>query len=284
MKTLFKSEAGKKKIIDLYDEKLESLNIEYQYETVDTKYGKTNVIVTGDATKPPMILIHGSNGSAPVALDTYQNLHKKYRLYAVDVLAQPNKSEGTLLSMKDNSYGEWMNEIINHFNFDSVEMAGFSFGGLVILKTLEYDESKVKEVYLSAPAYIANGNQLKALFKFFIPMKRYMKTKKQKYVEKFLSEVFTEKDEFAINQLSLVFLEFEMDFTPVPVIDTKKAKEIKTPISIFAAENDIIFPGKKMLKRASKIFPSLKYTMLIEDSKHVQNRAQNEMIEEVILK
>ncbi|WP_107038273.1 alpha/beta fold hydrolase [Brumimicrobium mesophilum] len=284
MKSLFKSEAGKKKIIDLYDEKLESLTIDYHYETVDTKYGKTNVIVTGDATKPPMILVHGSNGSAPIALETCQNLHKKYRLYAVDVLAQPNKSEGTRLNMKDDSYGEWMTEVINHFSFDSVEMAGFSFGGLVILKTLEYDESKVKEVYLSAPAYIANGSQLKALFKFFIPMKRYMKTKKQKYVEKFLDEVFTKKDEFAINQLSLVFLEFEMDFTPVPVIDAKKAKEIKTPITIFAAKDDIIFPGKKMLKRASKIFPSLKHTVLIEDSKHVQNSAQNEMIEEVILK
>lgn len=284
MKSLFKSEAGKKKIINLYDEKLESLNIDYQYETVNTTYGKTNVIVTGDSTKPPMILVHGSNGSAPVALETYQNLHKKYRLYAVDVLAQPNKSEGTRLSMKDDSYGVWMNEIINHFNLDSVEMAGFSFGGLVILKTLEYDESKVKEVHLSAPAYIVNGNQLKALFKVFIPMKRYMKTEKQKHVEKFLAEVFTEKDEFAINQLSVVFLEFNMDFTPVPVIDSKKAKEIKTPISIFAAQNDIMFPGKKMLKRASKIFPSLKNTVLIEDSKHVQNREQNQMIEEVILK
>lgn len=49
-----------------------------------------------------------------------------------------------------------------------------------------------------------------------------------------------------------------MDFTPVPFIDAKAANEITTPITIFAAQNDILFPGNKMIKRAAKIFPSLK--------------------------
>ncbi|MEQ9307515.1 MAG: hypothetical protein RJQ14_26630, partial [Marinoscillum sp.] len=197
--------------------------------------------------------------------------------------AQPNKSAETRLSMKDTSYGKWMNEVIAELNIESVTMAGFSFGGLVILKTLEHDESKVIKVYLSAPAYIVNGNPLKALFKVFIPMKRYIKTKKAKYVERFLSHLFTDRDEFAINYLSKVFLEFKMDFTPVPVIDSKKAARIQIPINIFAAQHDVLFPGKKMLKRAKRIFPSLKASELIADSKHVQSKEQNRMIEEVIM-
>jgi len=279
---MFKSKKGKDEILQLYDKKLECLNLGFEYLTVQTSFGKTNVIVTGDQRNPPIILVHGSNGCAPIALETYANLHKTYRVYAVDVLAQPNKSAETRLSMKDDSYGKWMNEIIADLKIESVTMAGFSFGGLIILKTLEYDESKIKEVFLSAPAYIVNGNPLQALFKVFIPMKKYMKTKKVKYVEKFLSHLFTDRDEFAIKFLSKVFLEFEMDFTPVPVIHAKKAKEITTPITIFAAGNDIMFPGNKMIKRAEKIFPSLRKSMLLEHSKHVQNREQNEMIEQEI--
>ena len=283
--SMFKSEKGKKEILHLYDEKLKSLNIDYEYLAVQTSFGKTNIIVTGDPANPPIILVHGSNGCAPVALETYANLHKTYRVFAVDVLAQPNKSAETRLSMKDDSYGKWMNEILADQKIDSVTMAGFSFGGLIILKTLEYDESRIKEVYLSSPAYIVNGNPLKAIFKVLVPMKRYMKTKKVKYVEKFLSHLFTDRDEFAIQFLSKVFLEFEMDFTPVPVIDAKKAREITTPITLFAAQNDIMFPGKKMIKRADKIFPSLRKSTLLEHSKHVQNKEQNEMIEqEIILK
>lgn len=282
-KSLFRTEKGKKDILKLYDQKLEELDIAYESIQIDTSFGKTNIISTGDSSNPPIILVHGSNACAPIALETYPNVYKNYRVYAVDVLAQPNKSAGTRLSMKDDSYGKWMNEIIINLELEAVTMAGFSFGGLVILKTLEYDESKVKEVFLSAPAYIVNGNPFKALFKVFIPMKRYMKTKNAKYVEKFLAEVFTDRDEFGIQYLSKVFLEFDMDFTPIPVIDGKKASGIKTPITIFAARHDVIFPGNKMLKRARRIFPSLKAGVLLENSKHVQSKDDNRRIEEVIM-
>jgi len=280
---MFKSKKGKNEILSLYDQKLESLNLDFEYLTVQTSFGKTNIIATGDPANPPIIIVHGSNGCAPIVLETYANLHKTYRVFAVDVLAQPNKSAETRLSMKDDSYGRWMNQIITSLDKSSVTLAGFSFGGLIILKTLENNESRVKEVYLSAPAYIVNGNPLKALFKVFIPMKRYMKTKKIKYVERFLSHLFTDRDEFAIEFLSKIFLEFDMDFTPVPVIDAKKAREITTPITLFAAGNDIMFPGNKMIKRATKIFPSLKKSTLLEYSKHVQNKEQNEMIEHEIM-
>ena len=284
MKSLFQSKQGKKEILSLYDEKLKSLEIEFEYLTINTSFGNTNIITAGNPLNPPIMLVHGSNGCAPIALETYSNLHKSYRVYAIDVLAQPNKSAETRLSMKDDSYGKWVIELIEKLKIDKVSMAGFSFGGLIILKTLEYDESKISEVFLSSPAYIVNGNPLKALFKIFIPMKQYIKSKNTKYIEKFLAELFTTRDEFAYKYLSKVFVEFEMDFTPVPIIKANKARNIKTPITVFAAQNDVIFPGKKILKRAKKIFPSLKLSKLIIDSKHVQSKEQNLMIEEIIMK
>ncbi|MDO6519544.1 alpha/beta hydrolase [Zobellia uliginosa] len=283
MKALFKTEIGKKEILDLYDQKLEELNIVFTYLNIDTSFGKTNIIATGESTNPPIILIHGSNGCAPIALETYPNLRKNFRVYAVDVVAQPNKSEDRWLSMKDDSYGRWVNEIISSLGLEKVTLVGFSLGGLIILKTLEFDESKVKQVYLAAPAYIVNGNPLKTLFKIFIPMKRFMRTQKVKYIEKFLKELFTERDEFAINYLSKVFLHFRMDFTPVPVINKSGANSIQTPITLFAAQDDILFPGIKMIKRAKEIFPSLKSTQIFEYSKHVQSKAQNQIIEKAIL-
>lgn len=278
MESLFKTIYGKREVLNLYDQKLNELNIEFEYLKINTSYGETNIIISGKSENPPIIIIHGSNGCAPIALETYCDLNKSFRVFAIDVLAQPNKSAATRLSMKDESYGKWMIEIIIALKLDNVTMAGFSFGGLVILKTLGFDESKIKEVYLSSPAYIVNGNPLKALFKIFIPMKRFMKTKKLKYIEKFLLEVFTERDEFAVKYLSKVFLHFNMDFTPLPVINTKKASLIKTPITLFAGKKDVLFPGNKMIKRAKNIFPNLKSVTFFEDSKHVQSKKQNELI------
>ena len=281
--SFFKTREGKQEILDLYDEKLKELNIEYTYEKVETSIGTTNIICAGNSKLSPLLLIHGSNGCAPIALETYPNLKDHYRVYAIDVPAQPNKSAETRLSMKDNSYGRWVNEIMEQLQIENARMIGFSFGGLVILKTLEYDESRIKEVYLAAPAYIVNGNPLKLLLKVFIPIRRYISTGKIKLVEKFLSELFTERDDFAVRFLAKVFRHYTMDFTPVPTISTRAAKSIKTPISLFAAKNDLMFPGDKMLKRASQIFPSLKRTTLFEESKHVQSKAENLIIESTVI-
>ena len=283
MQSLYKSEFGKNEILNLYNQKLKELGIEYTYRIIDTDFGKTNIIITGDSTKPPLIIVHGSNGCAPIALETYPTLSEKFQVFAIDVLAQPNKSAETRLNMKDNSYGLWINELINKLELKNVTMAGFSFSGLIILKTLIQNESNIKEVFLSAPAFIVNGNPLIALFKIFIPMKQYIRTQKTKYIEKFLETLFSEKDEFAINYLSKVFLYFDMDFSPIPIIKKKEALSIKTPITLIVAKNDIIFPGVKMMKRANKIFPSLKNTLLLENSKHVQNRNDNTKIEKLIL-
>ncbi|PWI29552.1 alpha/beta hydrolase [Flavobacteriaceae bacterium LYZ1037] len=282
MESLYKSETGKREILNLYNQKLKDLNINYQNHEIETAFGKTNVIVTGDATKPPILVVHGSNGCAPIALETYSGLESHFQVFAVDVLAQPNKSAETRLSMKNEDYGKWLHEVIDILELKNVTLAGFSFGGLVILKALEFKDANINEVFLTAPAYIVNGNPLQALFKVFIPMKRFMKSKKTKYVERFLKEVFTEKDDFALQFLSTVFLHFKMDFTPVPLINRREANAIKTPITLITAKNDLMFPGEKMIKRANRIFPSLKKTVLLKHSKHVQNRNDNKRIVNLI--
>jgi len=283
MASLFKTESGQLEILGLYNSKLTELNLDTKTSTLETSFGKTNCIISGNEIKPPILVIHGSNGCAPIALETYIDLKDDYCIYAVDVLAQPNKSAETRLSMSDDSYGQWLNEVITELKLTNVTLAGFSFGGLIILKTLIHDEANIKEVFLSAPAYIVNGNPVKALFKFFIPMKRFMKTKKSKYLNQFLSVAFTEQDNFAFNYLSAVFQYFNMDFTPIPIIKTIEANSIQTPITLIAAEDDIVFPGAKMIKRAKKIFPSLKHTVLLKHSKHVQTKADNKLISQLII-
>jgi pimeloyl-ACP methyl ester carboxylesterase len=283
MKPLYKSPVHKKVILKIYQEKLDELNIDYHFKEVMTQFGKTNIVVTGNAKNPPLVLVHGSNGCAPIGLEIFPKLAQKYQVFAVDVIAQPNRSSETRPSMKDNSYGKWMNEVMEKMNLKGVTMVGFSFGGLIIWKTLVENESRIKEAFLICPAGIVNGNPLKAIFKVFIPMKRYMWTKKIKFVERFLSALFTERDEFAVKFLSKVFLDFEMDFSPIPTIKENEAKKITIPLTIIGADDDLIFPGEKLLKRAKSIFPSLKKEWLLNDSKHVQRRVDNQKIEALIL-
>lgn len=74
-----------------------------------------------------------------------------------------------------------------------------------------------------------------------------------------------------------------MDFTSVSTNDKEKAASIKTPIILFATKHDVLFPGEKMIKRATQIFLSLKESVLLHNSKHVQSTSDSRFIENLIL-
>ncbi len=279
----FKSQEGKSRILSLYNRKLKELSIDYSEKSVDTKYGKTNVLCVGDTNLPPLVLIHGTGGCAPQILESFPHLASQYCVYAIDVLAQPNKSAENRLDMKSLDYGKWLLEVIIKLRLKEVTLVGFSFGGLISLKALEYNETPIKQVFLLAPVYIVNGNPILNLWKMFIPLKKFIKTNNQAYIKKVMDVLFSEYDGFALVFMSTVFQNCNMDFSPLPVISKNRAKSIKTPISIFAAEQDIMFPGKKMIKRAKQIFPSLEEVALLNGSKHVPNATDFKRIEELML-
>jgi len=278
----FKSKEGSETILELYNQKLNDLSVNYSEKLLETKFGATNVISVGDTNLPPLLLLHGTGGCAPQILDSFPNLASKYCVYAVDVLAQPNKSAENRLDMKSLEYGKWLIEVIIKLRLKDVTLVGFSFGGFISLKALEFNEISIKEVFLIAPVYIVNGNPFINVWKMFIPLKKFIKTNNQKYIKKVMNALFSEYDDFALEYMSLTFQHCNMDFSPLPIISKDSGKNIKTPITIFASENDIMFPGRKMIKRAKRVLPSLNSVVLLEDSKHVPSNKDFELIEALI--
>ncbi|BAO77344.1 alpha/beta hydrolase [Winogradskyella sp. PG-2] len=279
----FKSKEGKEKILKLYNQKLNQLNIEYYEKLLETKFGATNIIITGETKQPPLLLIHGTGGCAPLILESFPDLSSKYCVYAIDVLAQPNKSGEQRLDMKSLDYGEWLLEVVIKLRLKDVTLVGFSFGGLISLKALEFSEIPIKEVFLIAPVYIVNGNPILGLMKMFLPLKKFIKTNNQNYIKKVMNVLFTEYDNFALQFMSNTFKYCNMDFSPLPVISKRNAQNIETPITIFAVQKDIMFPGRRMIKRARSIFPSLKEAVLLKQSKHVPNLKNFKIIESTII-
>lgn len=279
----FKTKEGKAEILDLYNQKLNELTIDYSEKLIETKFGKTNILVVGDVTLPPLLLIHGTGGCAPLILESFSELHKHYCVYAVDVLAQPNKSDENLLNMKTLEYGKWLTDIIIKLRLKEVTLVGFSFGGLISLKSLLFNQTSIKKAYLIAPVFIVNGNPFLSLFKMFIPIKKYIKSHDITQMKKVMKVLFTEYDEFGLQFLAKTFQHCNMDFSPLPVISKKEAKNIHTPIAIFACEKDLLFPGKKMIKKAKSIFSSLDEVILLKDTKHVPSAKDFLAIQERII-
>ncbi|MEM8892922.1 MAG: alpha/beta hydrolase [Bacteroidota bacterium] len=278
MNSFFTDAQAQEAAADLYQKKLDELNIDHESFYIESSFGNTHIISTGKTDGPPLILLHGSNGCAPIAIEALKGLLDNFKVFAIDVPGQPNLSEAFRPSMKNDEYGKWMSEVLSKLDVNQAVLVGISFGGFVCMKSLAFDASRISKAFLIVPAGIVNGNPLTALRKVFLPMKLYKWKGNQRHIHKFLHALFSEKDEFAISFLAIIFQHFDMDFSPIPLIQKEEAQKIKTPIHLIAAEQDIFFPGKKMIKRVQALFPSLLSTLLLENSKHVPSQVSNEKI------
>ncbi|MFK8059320.1 MAG: alpha/beta hydrolase [Polaribacter sp.] len=259
-------------ILSVYDKKLASLPIHFNEVTIATSLGKTNVLIFGDATKPSLFLLHGLNSAAPFAFDTVSFLVEKYQIFAIDILGQPNKSDFVRLNKKNTSYGKWLQETVCHFNLGKITLCGISFGAFPILQSLLIDEKKVKEVFLISPAGIVNGSLLKTITRFLIPMKKFKKTKSEVSLKQCLLNLYDEFDDFNLQFLKEVFLNFKMDFSITPNFKKSELSSIKTPITIISSKNDFFVPGQKLKKRSEKSFTSLKKYFVLENANHIPKK------------
>jgi len=66
--------------MSLYDEKLESLNIEYTKLDIHTKYGRTRILKTGNPNGKPIVLLHGFNAGAPLTLEAIKEIRNTFTL------------------------------------------------------------------------------------------------------------------------------------------------------------------------------------------------------------
>lgn len=178
MRTIYKSTAGKKKIIELYDEQLNRLNVSYKDVYIQTSFGTTHIIETGSLEKEPLLVFHGGNATTAYNLLACDFLLNDFHIYAVDTIGHPGKSAETCLSAFGYKYGKWAGEVIDKLGFESMDLFGGSFGAGIIAKTMCEVPDKVKRVVLYVPSGIKNAPSIKSVSMMF-PMIMYWITKKE---------------------------------------------------------------------------------------------------------
>ncbi len=62
-------------------------------------------------------------------LKAFLHLLKNFRIYAPDTIGHPGRSAQTVLSSRDNSYGEWATDVIGGIGLERAGAIGISYGG-----------------------------------------------------------------------------------------------------------------------------------------------------------
>lgn len=270
-KTVYKTAESEQILKALYDEQVSSLNIEIEDIYVDTRFGKTHLIKTGNPNGKPILLFHGGNSTAPYYLRDFLFLRNQYLIYAPDTMGHPGKSAQTVLSAKTLEYGKWASDVIDGLGFKQMICIGGSYGGGVLAKLMCVAPQKISKAVMIVPSGICNVSTANILFKLGIPMTLYIITKSEKWLKRAILPMAIYECEIDESTLTMVRSSFRHVRVKAGMPSNVSVAEMinyKSPTLLIAGEKDILFPGERVIARAKKIMPNLK-TYLMKESGHM---------------
>ena len=269
MKSIYKTPQAKAALLGLYDEKLNSLNIDYEEIDVNTTFGRTRVIKTGFGKGKKIVLFHGINAGSPLTLESVKDLHKDYSLYAIDTIGQATKSEENPLNIKDNSYALWADEVLDQLGITEANFIGISYGAYILQKLITHRPSKVAKCIFVVPSGLVNGKLGESTTKLTIPLIKYHITKKDSHLKEFIKAFVPENDEFMFRMQKALLSGFKMDYRRPTLVKGKDVKNFTNPVYIIVADDDVFFPGDAAINRAKDIFKNIQGTHVLKNSKHM---------------
>lgn len=269
MKELYKNALAKENIMSLYEEKLTSLAIDFQELDVNTYFGKTHVIKTGNENGKILVLFHGINAGAPLTIEAVKPLREKYLLYVIDTIGQATKSEETVLNIKNDSYALWADEVLDKLSIKEANFIGISYGAYILQKLITHKPKKVIKCIFVVPSGLVNGAFFLSIIKLTFPLIRFMITKKDKHLKSFIKAFVPDNDDFMFRLQKALLLGVNIDFRRPLLLQEKDISHFTNPTYIIVSDNDVFFPGNAAIKRAKKIFKNLKDVYYLKNSKHM---------------
>jgi len=269
--TVYKNSKSKEIIQNLYDKQVSALNIDFKDIFVDTRFGETHLLKTGNPNGKPILLFHGGNSTTPYYLRDFLSLKNEYLIYAADIIGHPGKSAETVLSAKNLEYGVWASDVIDGLEFKQMICMGGSYGGGVLMKLMCVAPQKISKAVLLVPSGLCNASNASIIFSMGIPMILYKITQKEKWLTKAILPMVIDENEIDESTFEMVKCAFDnvRVKTSMPSdIKSSDMKSYKAPTLLITGEEDVLFPGEKVISRAKTIIPNLK-TYLMKGNGHI---------------
>src|SRR5919199_3168210 len=105
------------------------------YEAVDlqSRFGRTHVVVCGPKDAPPLVLLHCLFTSLTVWAQNIGAFSGNRRVYALDMMGQPSKSIPDQPIRDREEMAVWLTDTLAQLGIRQTDLVGYSYGGFAAL-------------------------------------------------------------------------------------------------------------------------------------------------------
>ncbi len=129
----FKSDAAERRFDAAYAALIQRWPVPCEEIDVPTRFGTTHVVASGRPDAPALVLLHCMMGAALVWRPNAAALSEHFRVYAIDVPGQPNRSVLTRPIRNRHEQADWFVDLLEALKTPRASIVGNSYGGFLAL-------------------------------------------------------------------------------------------------------------------------------------------------------
>jgi pimeloyl-ACP methyl ester carboxylesterase len=271
---MFKTKEALEKYMNLYESCLKLWPVQYEIKNIISDYGSTQVIICGDESKPPLILLHGAGSTSLMWVPNILTLASKYRIYAIDTIGDIGKSKIIKTLKSKNDYANWLDLIISKLSISEAYIAGMSYGTFLALNLAITKPEKVIKLILIAPG------------EAFLPLKfiKLMMNPSKKGRLNFLKWSVGNKNIVENDFTEMIFIGMKSGkyyISPMmkTIFSKSELENFNIPVLLLVGENEVIIDINKLVKKAKekiknidiKIVPNTGHGLSAEQPEIINN-------------
>ncbi|KYG00588.1 alpha/beta hydrolase, partial [Sorangium cellulosum] len=264
---IFRSPEARARIATWFERFREKAPVPTRAREVSTRFGATHVLVAGPEHAPPLVCVHGAMASSAHLLPELGPLLTRFRVYAVDVIGQSVKSADVRVPVEGPAYAEWLTDVLDALGLPRAHLLGVSWGGFVALRMAEVAPARIDRLVLIVPGGVVSGPVWQGLTRVAIPMVLYRAFPSEDRLARLVSGLFTTQDAMWGPYFGDAVRSYRLDMRIPPLATPEALAGFTRPALVFGADDDVSFPGAKLLARAKVLLPRAE-TELLEGCRH----------------
>ncbi|HUV08422.1 MAG TPA: alpha/beta hydrolase [Spirochaetia bacterium] len=278
--SIYRSPEGQARVLALYDGFLNSLGIAYEDRMLETRFGATHVLVMGPERGEPVVIIHGGNSTNPQGLRDLLPLieAERFRLYAPDTIGHPGLSAQVRLSPHDESYGQWLADVLDGLGLERAAFIGGSFGAGIILRLAAYTPERIAKAALFVPSGVVRVPFRSMVFRIGLPYLIFRLSPNRKRLLRAVSWMGDEMDDDMLALMEALFNHLRMEKKMPRPATVEELEGFRAPVLVIAAEKDALFPGDAVIRRAKEVIPNLVAAECLRGGTHLPSKRDGEYI------
>jgi pimeloyl-ACP methyl ester carboxylesterase len=285
---IFVSPAAETAAMATYQVVLERWPVPFAELDIPTSFGRSHVIASGPQGAPAVLLLHALFASAAAWFPTAGALSQTYRVYAVDMLGEPNKSRPTRPIRNMDDHFCWFRELLDGLGVTRAHLVGNSVGGFYSLAAALEMPERVEKVVLIAPA--ATFHQIFPFYwHFMVPKVLLMSFPKSTWLRKWLLDSI----EWMRNGAPLdstwadLFYHYLLNGTGARMIfprvfKPEELRRLRTPTLLLIGDKEVIYQPQKAISIARRYLTNLS-TAIIPNANHMAAISQPEIVNQYVL-